>query len=41
MYLLWKQICFLVLVDMRFKGVRVDLEKAQNIKQNLIKREET
>ena len=31
---------FPCLVDMRFKGVRVDLEKAQNIKQNLIKREE-
>ena len=25
---------------MRFKGVRVDLEKSQNIKLNLIKREE-
>ncbi len=32
---------FPCLVDMRFKGVRVDLEKAQNIKLNLIKREET
>jgi DNA polymerase I-like protein with 3'-5' exonuclease and polymerase domains len=32
---------FPCLVDMRFKGVKVDLEKAQNIKQNLIKREET
>ena len=32
---------FPCLVDMRFKGVRVDLEKAQNIKQNLIKREES
>ena len=31
---------FPCLVDMRFKGVRVDLEKAQNIKLNLIKREE-
>jgi DNA polymerase I-like protein with 3'-5' exonuclease and polymerase domains len=31
---------FPCLVDMRFKGVRVDLEKAQNIKQNLIKRED-
>ena len=31
---------FPCLVDMRFKGVRVDLEKAQNIKQNLIKREQ-
>jgi DNA polymerase I-like protein with 3'-5' exonuclease and polymerase domains len=26
---------------MRFKGVKVNLEKAQHIKQNLIKREET
>ena len=32
---------FPCLVDMRFKGVKVDLEKAQNIKQNLIKREES
>ena len=32
---------FPCLVDMRFKGVKVDLEKAQHIKQNLIKREET
>ena len=32
---------FPCLVDMRFKGVKVDLEKAQNIKLNLIKREET
>ena len=32
---------FPCLVDMRFKGVRVDLEKSQNIKLNLIKREET
>jgi DNA polymerase I-like protein with 3'-5' exonuclease and polymerase domains len=32
---------FPCLVDMRFKGVRVDLEKAQNIKLNLIKREDT
>ena len=31
---------FPCLVDMRFKGVRVDLEKSQNIKLNLIKREE-
>jgi len=31
---------FPCLVDMRFKGVKVDLEKAQNIKLNLIKREE-
>ena len=31
---------FPCLVDMRFKGVRVNLEKAQNIKQNLIKRED-
>jgi len=31
---------FPCLVDMRFKGVRVDLEKAENIKLNLIKREE-
>ena len=32
---------FPCLVDMRFKGVRVDLEKSQKIKLNLIKREET
>jgi DNA polymerase I-like protein with 3'-5' exonuclease and polymerase domains len=32
---------FPCLVDMRFKGVKVNLEKAQHIKQNLIKREET
>jgi DNA polymerase I-like protein with 3'-5' exonuclease and polymerase domains len=32
---------FPCLVDMKFKGVKVDLEKAQHIKQNLIKREET
>ena len=32
---------FPCLVDMRFKGVKVDLEKAQNIKQNLFKREES
>ncbi len=31
---------FPCLVDMRFKGVRVDLEKSQKIKLNLIKREE-
>ena len=31
---------FPCLVDMRFKGVRFDLEKSQNIKLNLIKREE-
>jgi len=31
---------FPCLVDMRFKGVRVDLKKSQNIKLNLIKREE-
>ena len=30
---------FPCLVDMRFKGVRVDLEKADNIKKNLIQRE--
>ena len=32
---------FPCLVDMRFKGVRVNLEKSQKIKLNLIKREET
>ena len=31
---------FPCLVDMRFKGVRVDLEKAENIKKNLIQREQ-
>ncbi len=31
---------FPCLVDMRFKGVRVDLEKASNIKKNLIKQEQ-
>ena len=30
---------FPCLVDMRFKGVRVDLEKADNIKKYLIDRE--
>ena len=30
---------FPCLVDMRFKGVRVDLEKAANIKKNLMERE--
>jgi DNA polymerase I-like protein with 3'-5' exonuclease and polymerase domains len=30
---------FPCLVDMRFKGVRVDLEKAENIKNNLMQRE--
>ena len=30
---------FPCLVDMRFKGVRVDLEKADNIKKNLMDRE--
>ena len=30
---------FPCLIDMRFKGVRVDLDKAQNIKNNLIERE--
>ena len=30
---------FPCLVDMRFKGVRVDLEKAAKIKKNLMERE--
>ena len=32
---------FPCLVDMKFKGVRVDLEKAHKIKKDLVKRRET
>ena len=38
MYLIETKL-FPCLVDMRFKGVRVDLDKAANIKKNLMQRE--
>jgi DNA polymerase I-like protein with 3'-5' exonuclease and polymerase domains len=39
LYLIWKQKLFPCLVDMRFKGVRVDVEKAEKIKKYLVNEE--